>query len=57
MQTIFDLYKTLNSEIHVEWEVKHENSSLGFGKKNVYRNNILLTPHWLTVELHNVCHH
>lgn len=49
MQKIFDLYKTLNSEIHVEWEVKHENSSLGLGKNIVNRNNTLHTLHWLTV--------
>lgn len=33
MQTMFDLYESLNSEIHVQEEGKHQNRSLGLRKK------------------------
>lgn len=49
MQTMFDLYEILNFDIHVEEEGKHQNSSLGLGKKIVYRNNTLHRLHWLIV--------
>lgn len=40
---MFDLYGSLNSDIHVEEEGKHQNRSLALGKKKMFTEIIFYT--------------